>query len=137
VRDRAPAIRAFFHDVTAGLVHLARTAPWRLGAGAALSLVLWSCELAILWVVLSGFGFEAPFHAVYLAGALVVMIASVPALPGGTGLAELAALTLLTPLAPGLTPAFLVVWRGLTYYVDLLLGGVVAGAVARKSQRPR
>jgi glycosyltransferase 2 family protein len=135
VRDRAPSIRSFFHDVTAGLVHLARTSPWRLGAGAALSLVLWSCELAILWVVLSGFGFDAPFHAVYLAGVLVVMIASVPALPGGTGLAEVAALTLLTPLAPGLTPAFLVVWRGLTYYVDLLLGGIVAGLLARTSQR--
>lgn len=129
--DRAPAIQAFFHDVTSGLVHLARTSPWRLGVGAAMSLALWSCELSILWVVLTGFGFDVSYQAVYLAGVLVVMIASVPALPGGTGLAELAALTLLTPLAPGLTPAFLVVWRGLTYYVDLLLGGVVAGIVAR------
>lgn len=133
--DRAPAIRAFFHQVTSGLVELWRTAPWRLGAGAALSVALWSCELSILWVVLQGFGLDAPYPAVYLAGIVVVMIASVPALPGGTGLAEVAALTLLTPLAPGITPAFLVVWRGLTYYVDLVLGGIVAGVVA-KAKRP-
>lgn len=136
VKDRASAIRSFFHDVTSGLVELWRKAPWRLGVGAAMSVALWTCELSILWIVLQGFGFDAPYQAVYLAGVLVVMIASVPLLPGGTGLAEVAALTLLTPLAPGLTPAFLVVWRGLTYYVDLTLGGVVAGWVARSTARP-
>jgi uncharacterized membrane protein YbhN (UPF0104 family) len=73
---------------------------------------------------------------------MIVMVASVPALPGGTGVAEVAALALLTPLAPGLTPAFLVAWRGMTYYVDLALGGIVAGVVARRkgprpSARPR
>jgi uncharacterized membrane protein YbhN (UPF0104 family) len=56
----------------------------------------------------------------------------VPGLPGGTGLAEVTALALLTRLAPGLTPAFLVVWRGMTYYVDLVLGGAVAGLLARR-----
>lgn len=125
-RNRAPAIQAFFHDVTSGLVELWRASPWRLGVSAAMSVALWTCELSILWVVLQGFGFDAPYQAVYLAGVLVVMIASVPLLPGGTGLAEVAALTLLTPLAPGLTPAFLVVWRGLTYYVDLSLGAFMA-----------
>lgn len=132
VKDRAPAIQAFFHDVTSGLVELWRRAPWRLGVGAAMSVALWTCELSILWVVLQGFGFDAPYQAVYLAGVLVVMIASVPLLPGGTGLAEVAALTLLTPLAPGLTPAFLVVWRGLTYYVDLSLGAVVAAWLVKR-----
>ncbi|MEK6975280.1 MAG: lysylphosphatidylglycerol synthase transmembrane domain-containing protein [Candidatus Thermoplasmatota archaeon] len=132
VRDHAPAIAAFFREVTGGLRQLVRQRPASLAAAAVLSVALWTCELSILWVVLKGFGFAAPYDAVYLAGVLVVMIASVPALPGGTGLAEVAALTLLTPLAPGLTPAFLVVWRGLTYYVDLSLGAVVAGLVVRR-----
>jgi uncharacterized protein (TIRG00374 family) len=131
----APAIRSFFHAITEGIVHLARREPMRLVAGALLSVALWTCELSILWVVLQGFGFEAAYTSVYLAGIIVVMIASVPFLPGGSGLAEVAALTLLTPLAPGLTAAFLVVWRGLTYYLDLLLGGIVAGIIAR-SPRP-
>jgi uncharacterized protein (TIRG00374 family) len=131
-KDHAPAIEAFFREVSAGLRQLVRESPSRLAGAALLSVALWSCELSILWVVLEGFGFGAPYLAVYLAGVLVVMIASVPALPGGTGLAEVAALALLTPLAPGLTPAFLVVWRGLTYYVDLSLGGVVAGVVVKR-----
>ena len=131
-QDRSPSIEAFFREVTGGLRQLVRERPSVLAAAILLSLALWSCELSILWVVLEGFGFGAPYTSVYLAGILVVMIASVPALPGGTGLAEVAALTLLTPLAPGLTPAFLVVWRGLTYYVDLLLGGVVAGLVVKR-----
>lgn len=131
-RDRTKPIEAFFHDVTGGLRILVREQPVRLAAAAFLSVALWTCELSILWVVLEGFGFGPAYTSVYLAGILVVMIASVPALPGGTGLAEVAALTLLTPLAPGLTPAFLVVWRGLTYYVDLTLGGVLAGLVVKR-----
>jgi uncharacterized protein (TIRG00374 family) len=131
-RDRAPAIEAFFRDVTGGLAHLLRKEPVRLLASATLSGILWTCELSILWVVLRGFGFDPHYGATYLAGVMIVMVASIPALPGGTGVAEVAALALLTPLAPGLTPAFLVAWRGMTYYVDLALGGVVAGIVARQ-----
>ncbi|MHB1262337.1 MAG: lysylphosphatidylglycerol synthase transmembrane domain-containing protein [Thermoplasmatota archaeon] len=131
-RHRAPAIAIFFHDITGGIAELLRRRPSTLLLGALLSFVLWTCELSILWVVLQGFGFEPPYGATYLAGVLIVMVASVPALPGGTGVAEVAALALLTPLAPGLTPAFLVAWRGMTYYVDLLAGGLVAGWVARR-----
>lgn len=135
-RDRAPRIEAFFREVTGGLALLLRREPLRLLAGAGLSGLLWTCELSILWVVLLGFGFEPPYGATYLAGVMVVMVASVPALPGGTGVAEVAALALLTPLAPGLTPAFLVAWRGMTYYVDLALGGLVAGWLARRAAPP-
>ena len=135
--DHAPAIETFLREVTSGLRHLVREKPMTLAGAALLSVALWSCELSILWVVLQGFGFDAPYLAVYMAAVLVVMIASVPALPGGTGLAELAALTLLTPLAPGLTPAFLVVWRGLTYYVDLSLGAVVASLVVKRRPSAR
>ncbi len=135
-KDRAPRIEAFFREVTQGLALLARQKPHRLAAGALLSVALWSCELSIPWVVLRGFGFDVPYLAAYLAAVLVVMMASVPLLPGGAGVAEVAALTLLTPLAPGLTAAFLLVWRGLTYYVDLVLGGVVAGWLARRPIRP-
>lgn len=133
-RDRAPAIQAFFAEVTSGIGELLRRRPASLLAAAALSFLLWTCELSVLWVVLTGFGFAPPYGATYLAGVLIVMVASVPALPGGTGVAEVAALALLTPLAPGLSPAFLVAWRGMTYYVDLLAGGLVAGAVARRRQ---
>jgi uncharacterized protein (TIRG00374 family) len=130
-RDRAGAIQAFFAEVTSGLRDLVHRSPGRLWVAALCSVLLWTCELSVIWVVLQGFGFDVPYMGVYLAGIVVVMVASVPALPGGTGLAELAALVLLTPLADGLTPAFLVVWRGMTYYMDLLLGGLLAGYVAR------
>ena len=135
-KQRAPAIAIFFHDVTGGIAELLRRRPSAILLGAVLSFALWTCELSILWVVLQGFGFDPPYGPTYLAGVLIVMVASVPALPGGTGVAEVAALALLTPLAPGLTPAFLVAWRGMTYYVDLLAGGLVAGWVARRPARP-
>ncbi|HUR24657.1 MAG TPA: lysylphosphatidylglycerol synthase transmembrane domain-containing protein [Candidatus Thermoplasmatota archaeon] len=135
-KDRTPAIAAFFHEITGGIAELLRRRPSALLAGALLSFGLWSCELSILWVVLKGFGYAPPYGPTFLAGVLIIMVGSVPALPGGTGVAEVAALALLTPLAPGLTPAFLVAWRGMTYYVDLLAGGLMAGWVARRPAVP-
>jgi len=134
LQDRGAAIAAFFGRITSGIGELMRRRPSVLLLGAALSCALWTCELSVLWVVLRGFGFHPPYAATYLAGVLIVMVGSVPALPGGTGVAEVAALALLTPLAPGLTPAFLVAWRGMTYYVDLSLGALVAAAVARRAK---
>jgi uncharacterized protein (TIRG00374 family) len=136
IHDHAPRIDRFFRDVTSGLAELMRHSPGRLWIGAMCSVALWTCELSVIWVVLTGFGFDASFPAVYLAGIVVVMVASVPALPGGTGVVEVAALALLSPLAPGLTAAFLLVWRGMTYYMDLLLGGIVAGIVAKSRPAP-
>lgn len=125
----AAKVEAFLVSVREGLSELARRSPWRLGAAAGLSFALWTSEFSILWIVLGGFGHEVPFQMVFIAGVLLTMLAAVPVSPGGSGVAEFAALVLLTPLAPGLTPAFVLVWRAMTYYYDLLVGGIVAAAV--------
>ncbi|HET6398076.1 MAG TPA: lysylphosphatidylglycerol synthase transmembrane domain-containing protein [Candidatus Thermoplasmatota archaeon] len=136
-KDRSGKLEAFFSEVRSGLAALARTGKRRLALALVLSLLLWTTEFAVLHFTLQGFGHDVPFVAVYAAGVLVTMVASVPLLPGGSGVAEITALAVLTPLAPGLTPAFLVVWRGTTYYQDLLVGGVVTAATLRRGARRR
>jgi uncharacterized protein (TIRG00374 family) len=118
-------IEHFLTSITRGLVALVREQPWRVAAAAIFSVLLWSCEFLILWVLLRGFGFPASYLPVYVAGLLIFLMEAIPLLPGGTGLAETAAMIVLTPLAPGLSPAFVIVWRGLTYYYDLLAGGII------------
>ncbi len=81
--------------------------------------------------MLRGFGYDVPFLHVILVGVVLTMVASIPVTPGGSGVAELTAIALLTPLAPGLTPAFVVAWRGVTYYYDLTVGSLVATHVWR------
>jgi uncharacterized protein (TIRG00374 family) len=135
-RDRSQRITEFFGEVTAGLAALARAQPMRLAAAAILALALWVSEFTILWVLLRGFGFDAPYFAVCAVGILIALFGAVPVAPGGSIVVEAAALALLTPLAPGLNPAFLIVWRGLTFYTDMLVGGAVASWIVARWRRP-
>ncbi|MGB0651889.1 MAG: flippase-like domain-containing protein [Thermoplasmatota archaeon] len=124
-RDLAPAVQAFLERVRDGLAQLLRERPWRLLAAACCTAVIWGTEFSILWVLLDAFGYKVPLLPVLAAGVLITMLAAVPLSPGGSGVAEVSALALLSGLAPGLTPAFVLVWRGLTYYYDLVVGGLV------------
>lgn len=97
-----------------------------------LTVLTWLAELGILWVLLRGFGHDVPLVLVLLLAALLNILTSLPLTPGGSGVAEVGAMALFSPLAVGLTPAFVLVWRGLTFYYDLVVGGIVA---ARGSAR--
>ncbi len=130
----ADKVEAFLVSVREGLSELATRSPWRLAVAAALSVAVWTAEFTILWLLLDGFGYDVPFHLVFMAGVLLTMVAAVPVSPGGSGVAEFAALVLLTPLAPGLTPAFVLVWRAMTYYYDLLVGGITAAFVLPRTR---
>lgn len=115
------------HDVRQGLIDLHRESPWRVATAYGLTAANWVAEYAVLWVLLWGFGFSVPFWQVFLVGVVITLVSNVPVTPGGAGIAEVAGLALLSPLAPGLTPAFVIAWRGLTYYYDLMVGGAMAG----------
>lgn len=118
-------------DVRSGLGELLKGSPARVVAAFVLSAANWITDYGALWFLLRGFGYDVPFLHVILVGVVLTMVASIPVTPGGSGVAELTAIALLTPLAPGLTPAFVVAWRGVTYYYDLTVGSLVATHVWR------
>lgn len=122
----APRIQDFLARVRDGLVDLVRRGPLRVTMAAVLTLVVWSASFGALWAVLHAFGHDVPWHAVFAAGVLLTMLAPLPVSPGGAGIVEFAALVLLSPLAPGMSVAVVLVWRGLTYYYDIAVGGLVA-----------
>jgi len=80
----------------------------------------------VIAYLLYAFGHDVPFTYVALGAVIVVLLTTLPLLPGGSGLAELGALGIFSPVAPGLTPAFVLVWRVTTYYVDTIVGGLFA-----------
>ncbi len=131
VRRTPPRIRQrvteFLQDVRLGLWSLLRERPWRIVAAIVLSVAVWTAEFGVLWMVLDGFGHQLDFHLVVGAGIILTILGPVAGSPGGAGVVELAAVVLLAGLAPGITPAFVLVWRALTYYYDIIIGGIVAG----------
>lgn len=113
-------------DIRDGLLALLREKPFWLVLGAVLTAATWMFEFAILYVLLLGFGHSVSFVPVILAALLLNIIMTLPLTPGGSGIAEIAALALYSAIAPGVSPVFVLVWRAVTYYYDLAVGGVVA-----------
>ncbi|MGQ0536095.1 MAG: lysylphosphatidylglycerol synthase transmembrane domain-containing protein [Methanobacteriota archaeon] len=97
-----------------------------LGVSMLATVASWLAELLIFWVLLLGFGFHLDPVAVVLVGVVVNLLTTLPLTPGGSGIAEVSTLALLRPLASGLTPAYVLVWRVVTYYLDILVGGILA-----------
>lgn len=141
LRRDAPAVREqthhFLEQARHGLVDVLGRRPALALAAMALTLANWAVEYGAIWILLKGFGHEVPYWMVFFVGIVLTMVANIPLTPGGTGVAEVAALALLTPLAPGLSPLFVVAWRGISYDYDLAVGGLTASALlGRKASRP-
>lgn len=122
----AHRVAAFVGGVRDGVFGLVRASPGRAAAGFVLSLLLWATEFSVLWVLLRAFGVEVAYVTVFAAGVLITMLAAVPISPGGSGVAEFAAVVLFEPFAGPSAAAFVLVWRALTYYYDLAAGAAVA-----------
>jgi uncharacterized protein (TIRG00374 family) len=101
--------------------------PSRFGFAVVATILSWMLEFGVLYYLLNvGFGHQIPFITVALGAALVSVLTTIPLLPGGSGLAEAGVLGVFTPFTEGLTATFVLVWRASTYYVDIVVGGVIA-----------
>jgi len=130
-RRTAPQLETRIEHVLAevrdGVRDLAGRKPVTTAAAVVLTACNWVAEYGVLWTLLHALGHDVPFWSVFFVGIVLTLVSNIPLTPGGSGVAELAALALLTPLVPGLSPLFVVAWRGVTYYYDLSVGGVMAG----------
>lgn len=125
-------IEQLFHEVRTGVVSLLVERPMRVALVIVLSLLVWAAEFGVLWLVVQGFGYDLPYEVVFAAGILLTILGPIAVSPGGAGVVEVAAVVLIGSLAPGLSPAFVLVWRSLTFYYDVIVGGVVAGVSLRR-----
>lgn len=93
----------------------------------------WFCLATSLWVSLSAVGVTVPF-AVTLVAVPVGAIAGVTPLPGGLGGVEAVLVGLLVALGVGPTVATAAVMlhRAATYWLPMLVGGVVAGTLGTR-----
>lgn len=117
---------AFLEEVRSGLLAVATRRPAAAFAALLLTCLNWVVEYGAIWVLLIAFGFPVPYVYVFAVGGVLTLVSNIPVTPGGSGVAEAAGLALLLPLAPGVSPLVVVAWRGVTYYYDVIAGGLVA-----------
>ena len=126
---RGPRLRrrvdGYLDEMREGLLALLREEPGRLALAGLFTAATWLAEFSILYVLLQGFGHDVAFLPVFIGAVLLNIVMTLPLTPGGSGIAEVAALVLFSALAPGVSPAFVLVWRTVTYYYDVVVGGIV------------
>lgn len=110
-------------------LHLIRF--WRHGKAAfvlccVVAAVQWTCRYGVLPVILCGFGVAVePLPLVLLQGALF-LLSMLIVLPGGGGSVEVLSALVLPLVAPVAVVGLVVVlWRFFTYYLHVLVGGIV------------
>ncbi|MDO8914668.1 MAG: lysylphosphatidylglycerol synthase transmembrane domain-containing protein, partial [Coriobacteriia bacterium] len=109
-----------------GLRSLVRERPGALAVALAGMLVSRACLLAILPVVLAGLGWRGDPVPILVTVLGVWALASASPTPGGSGAVEAAMTAVLSRLVPLETAgAAALLWRGTTFYFDLLVGWVL------------
>lgn len=103
-----------------------RTAKGTIAAGAGLSAFSFLAKYMIAYVILLGLSAPVPLEQVILVQILITFAAYFLPTPGGSGLMEVVAATLMGLIAPvDVIPVFTVLWRFATSYVNVALGGLV------------
>ncbi len=106
--------------------------------GVALSAAVWVCRYLVLLFVAWSVAPELHVVEVLFRAAALWLAALILPTPGGSGGMELLFSQFISPLLPaGFGGLTLVVWRGLTYYLPLVVGMVVAGRALHRLLRRR
>ncbi len=86
----------------------------------------WIAITIVPAVVLAGLGLQPSFLQVMAITMVFYLAASYAPTPGGSGVAELGFGLLFSSIVPhSLIGLFVAIWRGLTYYLNLIVGGVL------------
>ena len=92
----------------------------------ALTCLHWGLRYSVLYLALRGLGADVQWAWSFLIQMLSLSAGQFSLLPGGAGAAELTSAALLTPMVGKSTAAAaILIWRAVTYYFYLLVGGPV------------
>jgi uncharacterized protein (TIRG00374 family) len=98
----------------------------RLLAVFALTCVHWGLRYSILYLALQGLGVNVQWAWTFLIQMLSLTAGQFSLLPGGAGTAELTSAALLAPMVGKSTAAAaILIWRAVTYYFYLVVGGPI------------
>lgn len=110
-------------------LQLAACAKAQIPAALALTFLVWIVEFTVPSVLLIGFGYSPSFLYSITSQLIIILVAGIPLTPGSSGVVELSMSYLYSLFIPSyLLGALVLVWRGITYFSNLVVGAPFAGA---------
>jgi uncharacterized protein (TIRG00374 family) len=115
------SVRIFFAEGKKGLL-------W----GLVYTLLFWIVDFSLLILILMGLSQKPSMLTAFAAQVLLTVVLLVPATPGSSGVAELGAVSIFSIFVNSSVLGITVLaWRALTYYMNLLFGGLMSLKVLR------
>ena len=118
-----------FHNSTKRYLKEERQA---LAKGFLFTTAFWLLQFSIASLILVGLGSSPWILASFSAQTVLMMIATIPLTPGNSGIAELSTATIYsTFVSTSVLGIFILGWRVVTYYLNIVVGGLVSIRVLR------
>ena len=96
------------------------------------TILFWLLQFSIASLILVGLGSQPWILASFSAQTVLMMIAMIPLTPGNSGIAEASTATIYSAfVGTSILGVFILAWRMITYYLNIVVGGVVSIRILR------
>jgi len=101
--------------------------------GAGFTVLFWTFEFLIASFLLMGLGQEPFFAESFVAQIIIAIVMMIPLTPGSSGIAELTASSIYGIFVPSsIVGVFVVLWRIILYYVNIIIGVLSSIYIVRR-----
>jgi glycosyltransferase 2 family protein len=115
------------------MVRFTGTARFGLLGGAITTGLFWITEFLVASVIMMGLGLGPAVVESFFFQILIAIINMIPLTPGSSGVVELSTSSLYALLIPtGMIGIFVLLWRFVTFYLNIILGAVAGLAIFRR-----
>jgi uncharacterized protein (TIRG00374 family) len=113
-----------FHDSITTYLKEGRRA---LGKGFVYTIAFWTFQFSIASLILVGLGSQPWILPSFSAQTVLTLIVILPLTPGNSGVAELSTASIYSAfVSTSILGVFILAWRSVTYYLNILVGGFVS-----------
>ena len=106
--------------------------------GFIITIPYWIMDLLIASLILKGLGLDPMWISSMVAQMILAVVTTLPLTPGSSGIAEIGMTSLYAILVESAAlGVFVFIWRFVMFYTNLILGGIVGGALSLNVLRSR
>jgi len=99
------------------------------------TVAFWLLEFMIPSLILLGLGANPIWMFSFMAQFVLMVIAMIPLTPGSSGIVELGIISLYTTFVKSsILGIFVVGWRAMTYYLNIVVGGIISLKILRDTR---
>jgi uncharacterized protein (TIRG00374 family) len=132
-RDAVPKIIEQIEAYSGSTRKIFLQSPATLLLGIAVTSLLWLSDFMVPSMLIIGLGFRPDYIYIIFIQVILVLISLIPITPGAAGIMELLMIATFSIFLPhGYLIAFVIVWRFITFYLNIIIGSLAIHKVVTK-----